>query len=229
MRPISGPLLLLVFASGAFAYSDTTVELQKSFNDALAGKEVILRAPFAEKRISLSADGSCASGCSAGGWAEDGSIFVKHIKISERELSVLGERLLVFFDRAGTRIALRVKQPVEVLIALADLASRQTASDALVLAFRAASEPQPTAAPPDPNHPEAIRTEAGRERFVLPPQGDRTMGEIDRYPRTDCHRAFSGWHTGLRRFKSGQAASCCESARPRVPRGIAKTKTCRWR
>jgi hypothetical protein len=154
MRFVSRPLLLAFVSIAVFAYSDPTAELQKSFENALKGKEVILRAPYAARQIALSADGTCTSGCDTGGWAEDGSILVKRVQITDSALSVLGERLLIFYDTSGARVAQRVKQPVEVTLALATAPNRQTASEALVRAFRASSEPQPTAAPPDPNHPE---------------------------------------------------------------------------
>jgi TonB family protein len=143
--------VLLLAACFGFAQSSNDVAmLERKLNGSMAGKQVLIRFPYASKKVEMDGDGKCVSHCERGGWASDGTLRVDRARLQGTVLDIFAKHLVIYYDLNGQRVGIERPGQYDLHITLAAPASEELITELLKRIFQTQGEPVLNGPPPDP-------------------------------------------------------------------------------
>lgn len=147
MRSLRIVVPAVVFAVAHFVAAQDIRTLESSLKRDLSKGQITFRIPYSNKELEFGQDGICRRNCDRGSWVRDASLLVSDVKLSARDLTIWGNKLIVFYDLAGKRAALQTSTVVKTRFAFAGELTQDAILALLAKVVLAPGEPLPNAAP----------------------------------------------------------------------------------
>lgn len=131
------------------AAADDTHQLQKDLKRRLSRHELTLRVPYSNKALEYDANGVCRKLCDRGSWVRDATVLISDVEVSNDELRIWGNRIVVFYSIDGKRTGIRTPIVVTIRVAAPGPIDGLKIDEVLKKVFLNSGEPLPNAAPQD--------------------------------------------------------------------------------